>query len=238
MNISKNKIKNFLSPFVDFVFPKICLVSDKRIPENNSNKYVHDDVLSSVERITDDDLIEFKVKVNSDFQFSHFSFVKDDDFAQIVYYLKYRSMKKLGIFLGKIIGYELSFFLEDKKINPFDYLIPVPLHRTKLRERGYNQSDFISKGISETINIEMLNNLIIRTRHTKTQTKLDQKERQLNVKDAFELNKKFGEDFIKGKRFILVDDIVTTGATLNEMIKVLREKGCGEILCCTLAMAK
>jgi competence protein ComFC len=238
MKFTGNKIKNFLTPFIDFVFPKICIVSEKRIPEKNSNKYIHDDILASLERISNDELIEFKVKVKSDQHFSHFSFSKDDDFARIVYHFKYHKMKKLGIFLGSVIGYELSLFMEDNSIKDFDYLIPVPLHKTKERERGYNQSEYICMGISERIKIEIIPDLVIRTRNTKTQTRLDLKERESNVKDAFAVNEKFTNGFIKNKKIILVDDIVTTGSTLNEIIKVLREKECGEIMCCTLAMAK
>ena len=91
--------------------------------------------------------------------------------------------------------------------------------------------------MNEILDINFVNDLIKRTRHTITQTKLTRDERMKNLMDAFELNKKY-ENKIYGKRIILVDDVVTTGATMNEVIKILKENKCGEVLACSLAMAR
>ncbi|MEO8665466.1 MAG: phosphoribosyltransferase family protein [Ignavibacteria bacterium] len=226
---------NLLNAFADFVFPRTSIISGENIDDANSNQYISDDEINSIPRVTPEDLDELKIKVLSDHCFSVFAFRDGDDFSKIIYQLKYGGMKRLGTFLGRLIGNELRNNFEP--IPEFKLLIPVPLFKTKVRERGYNQSDHICKGMNEILNIEFKSDLILRTRHTITQTKLTREERLLNMKNAFELNEKF-RDKIEGKKIIIVDDVVTTGATLNEMINVLKENNCGEILACTLAMAR
>jgi len=222
---------------LDFIYPMTCIVSDERLDEENSNVYISDFKLEELYKISISDRDDLKKKLNSEYSFSNFAFYENDDFSKIIYQLKYGGMKRLGIFLGELLGKEIKKFIEEKNIVEFDFIIPVPLFKTKLRERGYNQSDFICKGISNVIKKECRNDFIKRTRHTKSQTKLNKNERMENVKDAFIFNDKF-KNVIFGKRVMLIDDVITTGATLNEVTKVLRDNMCGEILVATLAMAR
>jgi len=112
----------------------------------------------------------------------------------------------------------------------------VPLHRAKERERTYNQSLFICKGIGETLNIAAPDNFMKRNRFTETQTRLDKPGRKENVRGAFEINPKIKQN-ITGKNIILADDVITTGATILECARVLKENGCGKILICSAAYA-
>ncbi len=226
-----------LNELIDFIFPKTSLLSGERIEEGNSNSYIKDEEIHSIDRVSIQDLKEFRQKVNSDFAFSCFAFREGDEFSKLIYQIKYGGMKRLGKFLGDITGKEFKEQIVKVKPEEFDLIIPVPLYRTKYRERGYNQSDLICDGINEHLKIKFIPDLVIRVRHTSTQTKLNREERIDNMKDAFELNKKY-KDELYGKKIIVVDDVVTTGSTMNEVIKVLRDNQCGEIMAFTIAMAR
>lgn len=222
---------------IDFIFPKTSIISDERLDENNSNSYIKDEEILSLSKVTADDLVELRKKVTADLAFSIFAFREGDDFSKIIYQLKYGGMKRLGKFLGEIAGRELILQFEKENLRGFDLLIPVPLYKTKYRERGYNQSDLICIGINKYLELRFIPDLVKRVKYTSTQTKLNREQRIDNMKDAFDINKKY-RDYICGKRIIVADDVVTTGSTMNEVIKVLKDNGCGEVLGCSVAMAR
>lgn len=221
---------------IDFIFPKTSIISGEILPENNSNNYFSDEELNNLMTVTSSDLFDFREKTIADDAFSLFAFFEDDDFSGIIYELKYGGMKKLGIFLGELLGSRLNNYL-DECGDPYDIVIPVPLFTARIRERGYNQSAMICKGIEKATGIRSDDDVLKRTRHTSTQTKLSKEERMTNLMDAFKL-RNGQEEKIRGKNVILVDDVVTTGSTLNEAIKILRKSNCNKILACTLAMAR
>ena len=103
-----------------------------------------------------------------------------------------------------------------------DIIIPVPLAKKRVRQRGYNQSDLIAEGLAQTIGLPMRTDIIMRTSFKRSQTAMTTEQRELNVKDAFVLLKP--ED-IRGKHIILVDDVVTTGATVCSIGKELEKAG-------------
>ncbi len=222
---------------LDFIFPRVSIVSDKSLDEKNSNQYIGDDELNLLDIVGKNDLLDLKSKIISEDSFSLFAFREGDEFSKIIYQLKYGGMKRLGIFLGNLVGQKLEKYLRNNTVMKYEVLIPVPLFLTKFRERGYNQTDFICKGMNEKLGIQFLPHIIKRTRHTSSQTKLSREERIENIKDAFIVEIKFTE-VICGRDLILVDDVITTGSTMNEAIKVLKKNGSGNILACSLAMAR
>jgi len=222
---------------IDFIFPKTCIISGKKLDESNSNNYLFDDEISSLETVTFTDRADLSNKLISDHSFSHFAFYEGEDFSKIIYQLKYGGMKKLGIFMGKLLGKELKKYFEEKGLPDFDYIIPVPLFKTKFRERGYNQSDYICMGLSKVLGVGFENNIVKRIKHTKSQTKLNRDERIVNMKDAFVFNENYSNK-VAGKRIIVVDDVITTGSTINEVIKVVRQYSKSDVMGCTLAMAR
>lgn len=221
-----------LKDAVHFIYPPVCIISDKRLPENNSNKYILDDILLNLDRITVSDSDELKSKTDSDDAFSIYSFYPDSQMEKIVHHIKYSGMRNLGTFMGELIGQEMKI-----DSGNYDFIIPVPLHKVRIRERHYNQSDYIAKGLSNKLGVEVLPGAVSRIRYTKTQTHLTRAERIENVKGAFTINNEYIE-VIKGKNIILVDDVVTTGSTVNEVIGILKENGCEKILTVCLAMAR
>ncbi len=169
--------------------------------------------------------------INKAFSYFHF---KDESIIQtLIHELKYQNKRSIGIFLGEIIA---SSIKDDADFTSADALIPVPLHKIRFRERGYNQSELIAKGISKVIGIKVINDLLMRNRNTQTQTKLNFEERRENVKDAFYVSKKY-KDFIPGKNFIIVDDVITTGSTINECGKALIQSGASKVFAISVAVA-
>lgn len=227
---------NLLTGISDFVYPKICLLSGLKIPESNSNSYILDEYIPTLERADSDDLISMREKTGVKLSFSVFSFRADGNVQTVIYEMKYKGMKNIGIFLGQFINSELKKLginLNEK----FHICIPIPLHDTKKRERGYNQTDYICKGITTNTDIEILKKLLIRVKKTQTQTKLSYEERKKNMKNAFIFNPRFVNK-LNGVNAILVDDVITSGSTLKEAISVLKKNGIGEIFVLTAAVAK
>jgi ComF family protein len=138
-----------------------------------------------------------------------FLFTKGESVQELIHNLKYNGRTDAGIAVGKIFGEDL------KALTPFntaDLVIPVPLHRSRLRKRGYNQAACFGQGLAEAMQIPMLANGMYRLSATATQTRKSRTERWDNVEDMFVVNKKYD---LKGKHILLVDDVITTGATVE-----------------------
>ena len=142
-------------------------------------------------------------------------------------------MRRIGNYYGSILANDV---LKYENLN-VDYIIPVPLHISKKRERGYNQSDCICDGLAEVLDISVIKKCLKRKKFTQTQTKLSREERKLNVKGAFELREKF-KNIIQEKNIIIVDDVITTGSTILECARVLKAAGCEKIIACSIALAE
>lgn len=144
---------------------------------------------------------------------------------QSIAYFKYHNRKEYGKFYGeefvRVFGKELL------KLEP-DALIPVPIHWTRYIERGYNQTEIIAKEIGERLDIPVIDDLLVRNRKTVAQKKLDDKERARNLEQAFSISKKWksGSDL---RKVIVIDDIYTTGHTINICAKVLKEYGIEQV---------
>ncbi len=135
-------------------------------------------------------------------------FDKGSKYRRLLYELKYNGRKEIGKFLGNLIGSRLK----ESDFELPDIIIPVPLHKAKFRRRGFNQSTVIAKGISDILNIPVTENVLFRKIFTTTQTRKGRYERWQNVEDIFET--KILES-VKNKHILLIDDIVTTGATFE-----------------------
>jgi ComF family protein len=226
---------NFFNNIRDFFFPKICIVSNQKIKPGNSNDFINDDIFGQLEKLKPDDIIELREKVKSDYFNSFLAFKNENSVQMVIHFLKFKGFNKIGVFLGNYFGNQYVKIFS--RIKEYDIICPVPLYSTKERERGYNQSEFICKGINDIININQVNDLVIRTRNTKSQTHLKYFERLSNVKNAFKINDKY-KGSLADKKILLVDDVVTTGATINEVIKVLRNENVKEISALTIAAAR
>lgn len=133
----------------------------------------------------------------------------------MVHQLKYKGRKDIGYFLGDLFGQTL---IQSPLFNDLDLIIPVPLHPRKLMKRGFNQSEEFGKGLSSSMKIPINNQVLIRSCNTETQTKKNRFKRWENVNHVFMVNK---SHLLAGKKILLVDDVITTGATLEACINAL-----------------
>jgi ComF family protein len=135
-------------------------------------------------------------------------FNKGSRYRNILHELKYKGQQNLGFEMGRLFGLELR----ETSFSETDMIIPVPLHNSKMRKRGYNQSEFIARGISAVLKIPVQTDLISRTSETKTQTNKSRYERWENVRDTFRVEI---PELLSFKHLMLVDDVITTGATIE-----------------------
>jgi ComF family protein len=140
---------------------------------------------------------------------SEFYFSKESLIQQLIHQLKYKGNTAIGIYLGELMGKSL---LTSNRFNTIDALIPLPLYPDKERKRGYNQAAIICNGMSAVMNVPVIKNNVIRQRYTDTQTKKHRVERWQNVAGSFVVK---DERKLRNKNLLLVDDVVTTGATLE-----------------------
>lgn len=153
------------------------------------------------------------------------AYIYDDVSSKAIMLLKNGICGNSAYAFGKKLA---EIILENKINEKTDILIPVPLHKSSEHKRGFNQSELIAKELSEIINLPVCRNAVIKQKRTIDQKTLTYRERLVNLKDAFIVNK---PDLIKGKRILLVDDVCTTGSTLTELSKLLRKNGAVAIHC-------
>jgi len=138
-----------------------------------------------------------------------FFFTKDSLMQKLVFEIKYKNNQAAGIYLGVLTGHLLR---SSPRFQPIDALIPVPLHPSKKRKRGYNQAELICRGMASVLQKPILTEAVIRTQFTGTQTRQDRIHRWQNMENVFRV---LDETAIAGKHILLVDDVITTGATLE-----------------------
>jgi ComF family protein len=145
-------------------------------------------------------------------------FNKGEKVQSMLHALKYKGLEELGREIGKLYGQELK---DSNSLRPVDLVCPVPLHPKKLRKRGYNQSASFAEGIASGLGTEYSYQVLKRQINTSTQTRKNKTARWQNVKDVFCLDSKTEAGTLQNKHILIVDDVVTTGATLEAAAKTL-----------------
>ena len=199
-----------LSSLLDFFFPRMCPVCGNRLeldehplclrcnmdmPRTMFWEHPYDNPLARM----------YWGKIPVEKAAAYFYFVPKAGTAQMVYGAKYHGRGNIAIELGEMLADEMKGFFDD-----FDCIVPVPVTIKRKMKRGYNQSDMIAQGISNVTGIPIERHTVIRRHFDKSQTHLTRDERILNVDDVFVLK---DVDSVKGKHVLLVDDVITTGAT-------------------------
>jgi len=150
---------------------------------------------------------------------------------RLIYRFKYRSETHLSRVLGNFMAQRLS----EQKDWKYDAIVPVPLHKKRQSERGFNQALLLTSNISQTLDIPLIENILHRTKQTLVQAGLGRHERFSNLKNAFSVG---DNSKIKGKSIVLVDDIYTTGSTVNECSRALIDAGAIKVYVLTLATGR
>lgn len=215
------RIVEYLTDFWFLFFPKNCEACGRTL--SRSEEVICFDCLYELPRThfckeIDNPIMQlFAGRIRLERATALFYFQKGSKFRKLLHSLKYRHKPEIGVLLGKELGAEM---LSSGNFSDIDYIIPVPLHPNRQKKRGYNQSERIAAGISSVTKIPVLTDVLLRNTDTKTQTKMNREERWQNVSGKFIVA---DNESLKGKHVLLVDDVVTTGATTES---------CGEALLC------
>jgi len=146
---------------------------------------------------------------------SAYFFAKDSVIQRLVHRLKYKGDRAMGEFLGRQLGEALR---ESNRFGALDGIIPMPMFRSKEKQRGYNQAEVIAKGVAAVMGLPVMPHLLVRRRLTETQTRKHRTERWQNVEGSFVTPH---PDHLSGKHLLLVDDVITTGASIEAAGRVM-----------------
>lgn len=229
-------IKDWLYSFLFLLFPRCCVVCGRSLVKGEecictlcnlnlprTNYHLRKD--NPVERL-------FWGSIPLGRATSFFFYHKGSDFRQILHQLKYGGRKEIGAIMGRYMASEL---LVSGFFQGIDVIVPVPLHKKKQQIRGYNQSEWIARGITAVTGIPVDTEMIVRRKNTETQTRKSVFERWENVDGIFELHH---AKALAGKHILLVDDVLTTGATTVACASCLAEIEGIHISILTLAIAE
>lgn len=234
----ENKIKKILRQIISALYPVRCPVCDRIVDETGEMICVACmDKLKLIsppwcmrcgKKVANGEELCRQCKGKKVFYKRGRALFEYESAALSIYRFKYGNRREYAMFFGKQMAEYLGDFLMD--IQP-DALIPIPLHKKRMRIRGYNQAELLAKCIGENLGIPVRTDLMKREKNTIPQKKLNSEERQNNLKRAFNIV----ENDVKLEKVVLVDDIYTTGTTVNEAAKVLKESGVKEVYFVTLA---
>ncbi len=202
-----------LNDFLSLIFPKVCASCGKSLFKTEESICVY--CLYHLPKTDfhlygDNPVVKlFWGRTNIHSASSLYSFSKGSKVQHLIHQLKYRGKKEIGTSLGKYYGKELKM---SPMFSSANIVLPVPLHPKKLKKRGYNQSETFAQGLAESMNAENPNDVLIRTYASETQTKKSRFARWKNVEEIFTIT---SPEKLEGKHVLLVDDVVTTGATLE-----------------------
>lgn len=237
-------LRRFIGGLTDIIYPKVCHSCKNKI--TSADKYICPGCRESIQRNTPPfcrscgkhlepanftkNTCPSCIKRPLYFDRSFSPLKHEGVVKKLIHEFKYRGKDYLGDFLS---GFMIEFIKEyDMPINDLNFIIPMPLHKIRLREREFNQAEILSRHIAGEFKKEVLNSVLSRRRHTKQQAELKNEERLLNVRGAFAVN---NADKIKGKNLLLIDDVLTTGATSSEAACALKNAGANIVFILTLA---
>ena len=237
---------SLLSNLLDIVYPPRCQVCTNFLdahPEDRGD--ICDECFSSFRKLThpfcsicaepfkskveEDHLCEKCLRKRPYYDELRAPYLYEEKIMEAVQLIKYSGKSYIVKSLGPLLG---AFAKDWINVTKDMIIMPVPLHKKKLKQRGFNQSVLLVKAISPVLEIEMDFFTLIRIRYTGSQAGLSLEQRRKNVKGAFEVR---AENNIKGKSVILVDDVATTGNTMNECARILKKAGSKKVLGLTLA---
>ncbi len=229
------QLKNIFSSTLHLFYPHTCTGCGSDLLEENillCLKCIHNLPHTHFAALANNPVEKyFWGRIPLEAAYSEFYFSKEFLVQQLIHQLKYKSDTSIGFYLGEMMGRTL---LKSGRFNSIDAIIPLPLYADKERKRGYNQAAILGNGISSIINKPVLNETVIRRHATETQTRKHRTERWENVKDSFMVN---NDKDLAGKHLLLVDDVVTTGATLEACGNIILEVPGSKLSIATLAYA-
>lgn len=230
-----NPVLSYISDFCSLFFPEACgccgrsLIAGEKII-CTACKY--DLPYTDFDRDPDNALArQFRGRFVLGFAVACFYFRQDSKVQSLIHQLKYHNRPETGLWLGKHYGRRIKEYI---RMNSPELIVPVPLHRKRQKERGYNQSECIARGLSELTDIPVDITVLQRSSYTDTQTRKSRFLRFENMKDVFSVPE---TGKVAGKHVLIVDDVITTGATIEACALKLLESGVAKISIASIAFA-
>jgi len=220
--------------FINLLYPSVCHICDTELLKNEKilcTSCLHDLPVTSYHLDNENPVKKVfygRVKIMKATALLHFR--KKAGVQQLIHDLKYRGHREIGTYFGQWLGEELA---DSDWMNTIDAIIPVPLHKSKLKQRGYNQVEDFGKELAKYLNAEYLDDVLIKTSSSQTQTLKDRLSRSGKLNETLLVQ---NSEKIKGKHLLLVDDLVTTGATLEACARKLYETSELKISIATIAI--
>ncbi len=228
-------MSNYLSDFFKLFFPNTCLICNYALYEHE--KHICRKCIKNLPRsyfhLTDENPLNkiFWGRVDIEKVVSFLLYTKGSHVKQILHSLKYGTRKEVGYELGKMYAKELA---DINYFSNLDYLVPVPLHPKKMNIRGYNQSEWIAKGLAEHLPGKVMTDNLYKKTHTTSQTNKGRFSRWENIASSFDVR---DTSLFENKKVLLVDDVLTTGATIEACATTLSNIKGITIYVATLAYA-
>lgn len=212
----------WINDLIDLIFPRHCIVCDEVLSGSEKDICLKCLVtLPVIDEIHSKEIEKiFWGIVPIERATSYLYYRKGSPYNKLLHQLKYKERPEVGTHLATIATTDLK---EKGFFDGIDAIIPLPLSKKKLRKRGYNQCDYIAKGISQIMGIPIITDCIVRNKANETQTHKTREERWQNVEGIFSLTK---PEKIEGKHILLIDDVLTTGATIANCAKTIIEANC------------
>lgn len=228
-------LKSFASGFTHLFFPRVCAVCQTDLMKGErvlcSSCFYKLPLTRFWEDPENPVAQTFWGRVSIESASAYFFFAKGSKYRPLLHDLKYKGKYEVGVILGEAFGQVLA---KEVAYQGLDLIVPVPLHPKKQRIRGYNQAEAIARGLGQGMGIEVLSHVLIRSEFTETQTKKTRVERVRNVENAFMI---IDPKKLENKHVLLVDDVITTGATMEVCAtQLLTVFGC-KVSVCALAFA-
>lgn len=229
-------MRRWLRDIADFFFPRTCRVCGRVLLHHEEflcMQCMLDMPRTAFDSAPDNAMAQlFYGKVYVERAMAYFYFAKGSDYRRLIHRIKYNGEKECGRYLGMMMAREACtqhFF------DGIDFIVPVPLHYFKELKRGYNQSEWIAQGIAHETGIPLCTGELVSRRHRVSQTHKGIYDRYLATREAFEL---LPDSELVGSHVLIVDDVVTTGATLAACAEALLAGGVRQVSMATLAAAK
>jgi ComF family protein len=233
--LSLPNIRSVIDGVLYLFFPSLCSACNRALP-NRSQTFC----LSCVGKLAPSLMCMHKQNAFTERMYGKvalhtgaalYLFSKGGTVQKVVHRLKYKNQPELGVKTGEIFGRLLG---RSEYYTDVDIIIAVPLHPKKEKERGYNQSGAIAEGIANTTHIKESKHVLLRQTHRASQTHLGRLDRYTNVHEVYYVA---NANTVKGKHVLLVDDVLTTGATIATCIDLLLRAGAAKVSAVTLAIA-
>ncbi|MBN2356133.1 ComF family protein [candidate division KSB1 bacterium] len=220
----------FCRMVTDFVYPPLCLLCDRYLQANET--LIHEKCLAGLALLDEEDLsgqdLQDALRFAPSFERSLALYPYTDDLQKLIHFFKYSGFWSLAEPLGQNLG---QLMMDLGYTREIDALIPVPLHKVRQRQRGYNQAEKLARSIGRTCGVPLWTDVLLRRRPTPSQARMNRSDRMRNLLGAFAVVK---PDRVAQKKLALVDDVLTTGSTLEECSRTLIDAGAARVIVISL----